>query len=177
MDDQTTHDDERPSKSRRKRDMHERQALGVRLAALSQAQLARLPLEEGLRDALLEAQRVSGHEARRRQMQYVGKLMRSADYEAIRLAFEDLTGDSRAAVVRMHASERLRDRLLDDDAALAQFLADHPGVDAQWLRTKVRAARQERTAAKPPRHARELYRWLHTLLAPSSVPAAPEAMP
>jgi ribosome-associated protein len=155
---------ERPSKSALKREMHERQALGVQLVELGAAQLQRMALPEALHDAVVEAQRVTGHEARRRQMQYIGRLMRDADYPALRAAYDGLTGSTRASVALMHRCERLRDLLIADEAALAPFLAEHPGVDAQWLRSKLRAARQDLTAARAPRHARELYRWLHELL-------------
>jgi len=153
--------DARPSKSARKREMHARQDLGSQLVALSNAQLAKLGLSDNLLAAIHMAQRVTAHEARRRQMQYIGKLMRDADYESIRAAFDDLTGSSRESVALMHRCERLRDQLIDDDAMVARFIEDNPGVDTQWLRTKVRATRQERTAARPPRHARELYKWLY----------------
>ena len=155
---------DRPSKTQRKREMHERQALGQKLVELSAAQLARLDLPAGLRAAIDETQRISGHEARRRQLQYVGKLMRGADFSAIQSAYDGLLGSSREAVALMHQCERLRDRMLDDDAALAEFVDQNAGVDSQWLRAKVRAARQERAAARAPRHARELYKWLHVQL-------------
>jgi ribosome-associated protein len=160
--------EDRPSKTQRKREMHARQALGQRLVDLNTDQLARLALPETLLGAIVLAQRVNGHEARRRQLQYVGKLMRDSDYEAIASAYDGLMGNSREAIALMHRCERLRDQLIDDEAALAGFLRAHPGIDTQWLRAKVRAARQERSAAKAPRHARELYKWLHALLHTSS---------
>ncbi len=156
--------EDRPSKTQRKREMHERQALGQKLVALSAAQLTRIDLPAGLRAAIEEAQRLSGHEARRRQLQYVGKLMRSADFSGIQSAYDGLLGSSREAVALMHQCERLRDRMLDDDAALAEFVDQNAGIDSQWLRAKVRAARQERAAARAPRHSRELYKWLHAQL-------------
>lgn len=153
--------DDRPSKSHLKREMHARQALGQRLVELSGAQLERMALPEGLLAAVREAQRVHGHEARRRQLQYVGKLMRTADAAAIQAAYDNLTGATRESVALMHRCERQRDRLLDDENALGEFIDAHAGVDIQWLRAKVRAARQERSAGKAPRHARELYKWLY----------------
>ncbi len=154
----------RPSKTQRKREMHARQALGEKLVGLNAAQLARLELPETLLGAIVLAQRVNAHEARRRQLQYVGKLMRDSDFDAIRAAYENLLGDSREAIALMHRCERLRDQLVDDEAALGAFVEQHAGVDVQWLRAKIRAVRQERGAAKAPRHARELYRWLHSQL-------------
>jgi ribosome-associated protein len=154
----------RPSKSQRKRDMHARQDLGEQLVALSNDALRRMELPETLREAIAEAQRLKGHEAMRRQMQYIGRLMRDSDHEAIQAAYDEVMGGSRESVALMHRCERLRDELLEDDAALSGFLAQHPAVDTQWLRAKLRAARQERIALRPPRHARELYRWLYQLL-------------
>ena len=107
----------------------------------------------------------------KRQLQYVGKLMRGADADAIQSVYDELLGATRESVALMHRCEVLRDRLLDDDAALGEFVAGHPGVDIQWLRTKVRAARQDRAGARAPRNARELYQWLYGKLRA----AAPEA--
>lgn len=156
--------DARPSKTQRKQEMTALQQLGEELLRLNETQLARVELPESLREALHEARRISAHEGRRRQIQYIGRLMRQVDPEPIRRALGDITGGSRAAVALMHRCERLRDLLLDDDAALTSFLADHPQVDVQPLRAMIRAARREHTAGAAPRHARELYRWLHDTL-------------
>jgi ribosome-associated protein len=156
--------DERPSKTQRKKEMTALQALGTRLVRLNAAQLAQLPLPDRLREAIAAAQRITAHEAHRRQLQYIGKLMRQVEPEPIERALDDLTGDSRAAVALMHHCERWRDRLLDDDSALTELLQAHPTVDVQALRATIRAARRERDGQQPPRHARELYRLLHDLL-------------
>ena len=94
-------------------------------------------------------------------MQYLGKLMRHADADAIRVALERVTGESRAAVSLMHRAETWRDRLLDDDDALTAFIAEHPDAETQWLRSAIRGARRERELQQPPKHARELYRRLY----------------
>jgi ribosome-associated protein len=154
----------RPSKTRRKQEMTALQQLGEELLQLNEAQLARIDLPETLRDALHEARRITAHEGRRRQLQYIGRLMRQVDPAPLRRALGEVTGQSRLAVALMHRCERLRDRLLDDDRALTDFLAEHPQVDAQPLRALIRAARRERAAGAAPRHARELYRWLHETL-------------
>ena len=164
MSELSTPPEERPSKTQRKRQMHERQALGEKLVELNAEQLARLALPEQLHESISQAREIRGHEARRRQLQFIGKLMRNADYEAIRRAYEALQGPSRASVALMHRCERLRDQLIDDDSALERFARDHPEADAQWLRTKIRAVRQERSTPEAVRHARELYRYLHALL-------------
>ncbi|HKO68511.1 MAG TPA: ribosome biogenesis factor YjgA [Burkholderiaceae bacterium] len=157
----TPDDAERPSKTELKREMHALQTLGEQLVELSNDQLARLDLPEELREAVEFAHRVKGHEARRRHMQYLGKLMRRADADAIRMGVKRVTGESRAAVSLMHQAETWRDRLLDDDNALTAFIAEHPDAETQWFRSAIRSARRERTMQQPPKHARELYRRLH----------------
>jgi len=152
---------ERPSKSQRKRDMTALQELGESLLRLSAAELARIDLPEALREAIAEMSHIGSHEARRRHRQYIGKLMRQVDPQPLRAAIEDASGESKQAVALMHRCERLRDALLADDAALAGVLADLPGVDAQQLRSTIRAARREHKEGRPPKQARQLYRWLH----------------
>jgi ribosome-associated protein len=152
---------DRPSKSQRKREMTALQDLGESLLRLSTAELARIDLPPELREAIAEMARTGSHEARRRQRQYIGKLMRQVDPEPLRAAIGDATGESKQAVALMHRCERLRDALLADDGALDGVLAELPGADVQQLRSTIRAARREHGAGQPPRHARQLYRWLH----------------
>ncbi|HYM47848.1 MAG TPA: ribosome biogenesis factor YjgA [Burkholderiaceae bacterium] len=149
------------SKTQRKREMHALQKLGEHLVKLNRDQFARLDLPDELREAIDFAHRVTSHEARRRHMQYLGKLMRQVDADAIRAALDLVTGESRAAVSLMHRAETWRDRLLDDDDALTTWIAEHPDADVQWLRAAIRSARRERELQRPPKHARELYLWLH----------------
>jgi len=152
---------ERPSKSQRKREMTALQDLGESLLRLSSAELARIELPEPLREAIAETGRIGSHEARRRHLQYIGKLMRQVDPEPLRAAIEDATGESKQAVAMMHRCERLRDALLADDAALDGVLTELPGADMQQLRAAIRAARREHREGRPPKYARQLYRWLH----------------
>lgn len=151
-------DQERPSKTQRKQAMHELQALGERLVKLNDAQLGAVGLDERLREAVLEARRIRSHEARRRQLQYVGKLMRETDAEPIRAWFAALDGESAAGVAAHARVERWRERLLGDDAAFTEFARECPGVDLQPLRACAREARKEQAAGRPPRHFRELFR-------------------
>lgn len=152
--------DEVVSKTRRKQAMHELQALGEALVGLREAQLEALPLEEALREAVLEAKRLRGHEARRRQMQFIGRLMRTVDPAPIRERLDELSGQSAQAAARHKRLEAWRERLLVDDAALTEFAAAHPGADMQALRALIRNARREQQEAKPPRAYRELFRFL-----------------
>lgn len=155
---------ERPSKSQRKREMTALQSLGQSLLGLPDSTLARLELPDGLRQAIAEMGRIRSHEARRRQLQYIGRLMRELDAEPLRAAIADASGESKPAVALMHRCERLRDRLLEDDAALSEVVAQLPQADVQQLRAAIRAARRERDEGRPPRHSRQLYRWLHEQL-------------
>ncbi|MGE4293639.1 MAG: ribosome biogenesis factor YjgA [Desulfovibrio sp.] len=149
------------SRSQKKRDMTALQELGEQLAALTRSELRPLDLPPDLLDALDELRRLTRHEARRRQNQFVGKLMRTLDPEPI-MEFLDSRGAATAeANALFHGLERLRDRLLDgEDEPLEEFFDAHPGADRQHLRGLVRNARQERAKDKPPKSARALFRAL-----------------
>ncbi|MEW6165247.1 MAG: ribosome biogenesis factor YjgA [Pseudomonadota bacterium] len=155
--------EEKPSKSALKRAMSDLQALGEALVALSKDQLKKVDLPDELRDAVRDAQRFTQHEARRRQLQYIGKLMRGLDAEPIRAALDDIRGISAAANARMHALERLRERFLADEKVIAEIAAAHPGADLQHLRQLRRNALKEQELGKPPRAFRELFRVLREL--------------
>jgi len=160
-------DQEIVSKTRKKREMHELQALGVALAELSESQLKEMRLGEDLLEALLEAKRIRSHEAKRRQMQYIGRLMREVDPAPIRSRLAELEGSSAQATARHRRLETWRERLLDDDEALTAFAAEHPGADLQALRTLIRNARKEQKESKPPRAYRELFRVLKEIESPT----------
>jgi ribosome-associated protein len=152
------------SKTRRKKEMHALQDLGLELVALNDERLASLDLPEQLRQAVQEARRLRGFEARRRQLQYIGRLMREVDPDPIRARFAAWEGTSRAHAIWLHDLERWRERLLADPDALFDLAAHYPGADLQHLRTLVRGARMEEQARKPPRHFRALFRALKTLM-------------
>jgi ribosome-associated protein len=151
-------DDGVVSKTKRKQEMTALQSLGAKLVDLPASQIAELPMEERLREALLEAKRITSHEAKRRQMQYVGRLMREIDPAPLRERLEAMTGHSARAAARHRRLEAWRERLLADDEALTAFAAEHPGADLQALRTLIRNTRKEQRQAKPPRSYRELFR-------------------
>ena len=157
--------DEPVSKTKRKAEMHALQALGVRLLQLPASQLDKLALPDALLAALRDAQGISSHEARRRQLQYIGRLMRGLDAEPIRAALAEREGNSAAARARQQRLERWRTRLLADDAALTEFASQHAGADLQALRALIRNARQEIAHARPPRAQRELFRFLREAVA------------
>lgn len=163
-----------PSKTRRKREMHELQALGEALVALPAERLARVPLPEALRGAVQDARRFSSHGAHRRQLQYIGRLMRTVDAEPIRAALEAVRHQSATEAAAHQRLERLRARLLESDEALHDIKTQWPHADLQHLRTLARNARKEAAAAKPPRAARELFRQLRALADAAAAPAAEE---
>jgi ribosome-associated protein len=151
-------DPEIVSKTRKKREMHELQALGAALAALPESRLRTMPLNDDLREALLEAKRIRSHEAKRRQIQYIGRLMREVDPAPLRAQLAEVEGHSAQAAARHRRLEAWRERLLADDGALTEFAAAFPAADLQALRTSIRNARKEQKEGRPPRAYRELFR-------------------
>lgn len=148
------------SKTKKKQQMHELQALGAELVELSAERLAAMGLPAALLTAALEAQRITSREGRRRQVQYIGRLMRGLDPEPIREQLAVRRGVSRGNAARHHALERWRERLLADDEALTEFVREQPGADLQALRSLIRNARKEASENRPPRAYRELFRVL-----------------
>jgi ribosome-associated protein len=152
--------DEILSKTRRKQEMHDLQALGAALVELSAAHLERMALPAELAQAVHAARRIASHEARRRQVQYIGKLMRGVDAEPIRAQLAAVHGGSAQERARHQRLEHWRARLLEDDGALTEFAQAHPAGDLQQLRALIRNARREQAAGRPPRAIRELFRVL-----------------
>lgn len=146
------------SKTKKKQMMTELQGLGAELVALSGERLAAMQLPEALADAVRAAQRITAHEGRRRQMQYIGRLMREVDPAPIRERLDAWRASSRTEIARQHALERWRERLIEDDAALTEFATKHRGADMQVLRGLIRNARKQSAEDKPPRAFRELFR-------------------
>jgi len=160
VDDLLPSPDNKPSKSALKREMHDLQALGAELVALSTDQLKKIALPDDLLEAVRNAQRYTQHEAHRRQLQYIGKLMRYLDAAPIREAIDEIKGLSAAAIARMHTLERLRSRFLDDEKVIGEIAATYPQADLQHLRQLRRNALKEQEQGKPPRAFRELFRAL-----------------
>jgi ribosome-associated protein len=157
-------DDNRPSKTQRKKAVHALQDLGVELVELPEERLAAIEMPETLRDAVMEARSITAHEARRRQMQYIGKLMRKVDAEPIRAALDAWHVQSARHTAAHKRAESWRERLLTDDAALGQLQHEFPGADVGSLRELVRDALREREAKQAPRASRELYQALRSLM-------------
>jgi len=156
------------SRTKKKLEVEELQRLGAALIALAPAQLDALALPAQLLAAVREAQRITSHEARRRQVQFIGKVMRKIDPEPVRAAVAAIAGQSAAARARQKRLEQWRERLIGDDAALTEFMrefaGEHAGVDLQATRALIRNARKEIAQARPPRAQRALFRLLRETL-------------
>ncbi len=162
---------DRPSKSQLKREMTALQKLGEELISNSRERVKRVPMPEDVRDAILECQKITDHEGRRRQLQYVGKKMRTLEpheVEAIQKVIDSWRGTSKAEAAALHLIERRREKLLADDRALTELLGAHPELDAQQLRTLIRNARKEQAENKPPKAYREIFQILKGLEAASA---------
>lgn len=152
------------SKTQRKRESHSLQDIGEELVALNMERLQELDLPRNLLDAVLDAKRISKFGALRRQMQYLGRLMRDVDAEPIRERLDAWKGQSAGEIAKLHLIERWRTRLLGDDQALGELAGAHPDADLQRLRTLIRNVRREAEAKKPPKSYRELFQALREIL-------------
>ena len=152
------------SKSEIKRDAEDLKQLGEKLVNLTKANLTKVPLDDSLKDAIELAQRLQ-KEARRRQLQYIGKLLRSIDAEPIREALEKIENKHNQQQAMLHKLEILRDELIvKGDAALTDLLNEYPSADRQQLRNLIRAAQKEKEQNKPSKAYREIYQILKTLI-------------
>jgi len=153
-----------PSKSQRKRDMHALQDLGERLVEMPVSRFEKLELPEEFVDAVALARKITAHEGRRRQMQYIGKLMRRVDVDMIRAALDMDDAQHRRETAVMHAAERWREALVETPDRLAEFHERHPAAVRRGLHAMIRAARAETAKQQHGRHYRDLYRELRDIL-------------
>jgi ribosome-associated protein len=162
---------ERPSKSEAKRESDALQKLGALLVEAPRDRVKRVPMPEDVLDAILMCQTITNHEGRRRQMQFVGKKMRTLDEEEVAIiqrAIDSWKGASKSETAALHALERRREKLLADDGALTVLLAEHPHLDVQHLRTLISNARKEQAESKPPKAYREIFQILKDLNKPAA---------
>jgi ribosome-associated protein len=160
---------ERPSKSEAKRESDALQKLGAVLVEAPRDRVKRVPMPEDVLEAILMCQTITNHEGRRRQMQFVGKKMRTLDEEEVAIiqrAIDSWKGASKSETAALHALERRREKLLADDGALTVLMAEHPHLDVQHLRTLIRNARKEQAESKPPKAYREIFQILKDLNKP-----------
>lgn len=141
---------EPPSKSALKRQAHRLQKLGLALTDLKPDVLANMSLPDQLREAIQVRQRISSREGGRRQMQYIGRLMRTIDTESIEQQLATINNQSASAKGRFHALERWRDKLILDPSAITAFIHDYPSVDRQQLRQLVNKAASTRPEGDDP---------------------------
>lgn len=155
-----------PSKSQRKRDSEALQKLGLAIVELSDSQYRKIPLEGPLKEAIDLARRLNVREGRRRQLQYIGKLMRSADVEPLREALAKIQGQSARETGQLHLLERWRERLLEDENgdALTEFRTLYPHADLQQLRSLIRQSQKEKDQGQPPKSSRQLFKTLREIL-------------
>jgi ribosome-associated protein len=157
-------DDRPPSKSARKREMHALQDLGTALVELPEGQLKLIPLDEDLADAIAVARRIKDFTGKRRQLQFIGKLMRKIDTTAIEAVYNDLVNGQQQRNEHFHQIEQLRDKLLADGVnAMPAVLDVYPHADRQHLRQLITAAEKEQKAGQPPAAARKLFKYLREL--------------
>lgn len=153
------------SKSEIKRDAEQLKKLGENLINLTPANLAKIPLDDSLREAIELAQRLR-LEARRRQIQYIGKLLRNRDPEPIQEALDKVENRHNQQLALLQKLEITRDQLLEKgDVALNSLLEEYPELDRQHLRNLIRSAQKEKQANKPPKNYREIFQYLKSVIA------------
>jgi len=162
------------SKTQRKAAMHALQEVGVSLVELDARQFSAFMLDvelpENLREALIEARSITAHGGRKRQLQYIGRLMREVDAEPIMRWLDRLAHGHRQDSARIHALERWRDRLLDEPDALDRLMAEHPTLDRPRLRALIAKARDERARPSAPHAYRDLFRALKSVFEEEAAP-------
>jgi ribosome-associated protein len=153
-----------PSKTKRKHDMQALQDLGVELCALDAKRLASLDLPERLVDAITLAKSITRHEAKRRQMQYIGRLMRDIDAEPLRAALDAWSQGPALERQQFALLERWRDRVLSEPDGVQAFAAAYPATAIDALTQLVTDARAERARGASPRKTRALFRELKRIV-------------
>lgn len=162
-DQQKSYPDEKLSKTKRKEHMQDLQELGIILVKTSKEKLNKLDLPQNLLEAIELAQKITSNGAIRRQYQYIGKLMRLVDEDEIRAKLDYLNGDSIKSTKIFHLSEKWRDELLANDAALDKFVNTYGGFDIGGLRSLLRQVRKEQQLNQN-RNFTKLFRLIRSIL-------------
>ncbi len=150
------------SKTQRKLEALDLQKLGKRLVELDPGDLASVPLPPELDEAVALWRRIRSHEARRRQLQFIGKLMRQIDLDPIQAALGRIDGSSAEARYAFHQLENWRDRLIEDPAALTEYLDSHPHADRQALRHQIIRVRKAIDDSHRRTQSKALFRLLRS---------------
>ncbi|AKS41309.1 ribosome biogenesis factor YjgA [Wenzhouxiangella marina] len=157
-----------PSKSELKRQSLALQKLGVAVSELPPSRRKAIDMPEDLREAIEAYARITAHGARKRQMQYLGKLIRGIDPTPLKEAVEAFAAGRAVESARLHEVERWRDRLIHEDDALTEWLDSYPGSDVQHLRSLIRQARKDHAGQDPeqrqPKSFRDLFAFLRSIL-------------
>jgi ribosome-associated protein len=151
------------SKTKLKAEADAAQQLGKKLVELPKDKLVKLDLSEKLFEAVLDAKRITANGGLRRQMQYLGRLMREVDTTPITEQLDRWEGKNNEENARFHGLERWRERLLTDADAVSAFVEAYPSTDVQRMRTLIRNAQKEHLANKPPKSSRELFKMLRDI--------------
>lgn len=153
------------SKSTIKREMNKLQKLGEALVELPLPQLKKIPLPDELLEAILFVHTLKSRESKRRQLQYIGKLMRNTDVEPIQSAFKHIQLSNSRATEKFHEIEKWRERLVTEgDEALHEFVTLHEKADRQELRKLIRVVQHNRKMAKNTGAETALFRYLKDVL-------------
>lgn len=150
---------DRPTKTQRKKAAHDLQKLGLKLVTLSERQLKALPMNESLREALIQDKTIRSHEGRRRHRQLIGKLMRQVDAGPLEEAVAQAELRPAKAALELHKAECWRSKLIAHDDALTHWVQAYPGTNVQTLRMLIRAARQD-AGMTPEQRSRKAFRQL-----------------
>ncbi|MCW8924118.1 MAG: DUF615 domain-containing protein [Gammaproteobacteria bacterium] len=157
-------EDDLPSKSQEKRDCDALKKLGEELITLKQEELDSMDLPEELVDAVNTARKIKSRIGLKRQRQYIGKIMRQVDSDAIKKQYEQIKHRHDTNTTQFRKIERWRDQLLaDNKAVLTEIIDAHPDIDRQHINQLVRQAKREQQQEKPPTSARKLFRYLREL--------------
>ena len=157
-------EDEWVSKTQMKKQMNDLQALGMELTKLSSDTLKKIGLDEELFEAIATYKKITSNSALKRQAQFIGRLMRDTDPAPIEAYLAKLRGDNAAHNAFLQRVEQARTRLLADDGAITQFMADFPQADAGKLRTLIRNTKKEQEQNKPPKNFRALFQEIKTVM-------------
>jgi len=144
--------------------MRDLQDVGAALVKLSPERLARIEMPDVLREAVVAARTITKHEGRRRQIQYIGRLMRDIDASPIAAQLAEFDAPSKRQSALFHVAERWRQELFDDPAAIERFEKDFPEADAKRVRSLIETAHAEDRSGRPRRAFRELFHAVNALL-------------
>ena len=157
-------EDEWVSKTQMKKQMNDLQALGMELTKLSSDTLKKIGLDEELFEAIATYKKITSNSALKRQAQFIGRLMRDTDPAPIEAYLAKLRGDNAAHNAFLQRVEQARTRLLANDGAITQFMADFPQADAGKLRTLIRNTKKEQEQNKPPKNFRALFQEIKAVM-------------